>query len=161
MKCFIAFACAAMLLAGPAAARADDWCLDGDGLRVEIDGATVTVCHDAARYNCCPDPFQYAVSWDFDTLVVTETEVLTNPCYCLCCYDLSTTIEDVPPGQFTLRLRWFDYETLDWAQLEAPFGVDDVGQSGTHVLGASQSSGCLAASGNTARSWSRVKTLYR
>ncbi len=160
MKLIIAITCSAILLAGSICAQADEWCLGSDGLRVDVDETTITVHHDAARYNCCPDPFGYAVSWDFNTLVVTETETLTNPCYCNCCYDLSTTIEDMPAGQFTLRLRWYDYETNGWAQLEAPFAVNDVGQSGTYMPGASLSSGCLASAENAINSWGRVKTLY-
>ena len=153
--------CAAILCCGAAVAPADEWCRDADVLRVEVDGADVTIYHDAALYNCCPDPFQYDMAWEANTLVVTETEILTNPCFCICCFDLNTTIEDVPAGQWTLRLRWFDYEALDWIYLEAPLVVGDVGQSGQTVQGASVASDCLDATEADIDDWGRVQTLYR
>lgn len=153
--------CASVLWAGTTVVLAEEWCRDADVLRVEVDGADVTIHHDAALYNCCPDPFHYETAWEGNTLVVTETEILTNPCFCICCFNLSTTIEDVPAGEFTLRLYWFDYEALDWLHLETPLVLGDVGQTGLSSLGAAEASDCLSSAETYLDGWGRVKTLYR
>jgi len=159
--------CVALSLpAAPAAADFGLWCEGGDVVRVEIDGSDATIVHEAALYNCCPDPFQYDVSWDGDVLLVTETEILTYPCYCVCCFDLYTTVENVPPGDWTVRFAWYDYETDAWLQMDVPFTVGNVGQEGPVLVGLSDSSGCLSSSDvdvppGPATSWSSVKALYR
>ena len=156
---------ALVLLAVPAAAQEYLWCYNADEVRVEVDGSTVTVIHEAAVYNCCPDPFAYDVVWEEDHLVVTETEVLTNPCYCICCFDLYTTVENVPPGAWVMWFRWYDYEIYDWLQVEVPFTVDDLGQGGPVFVGATDDSGCLTSSAvddipPVTTSWGRVKAIY-
>ena len=35
-----------------------------------------------------PDGFDYAVTTQDELIVVEETEILTIPCFCLCCYSL-------------------------------------------------------------------------
>jgi len=158
-------AVAALLLAAPAAADFGLWCEYADEVRVEVNGADVTVIHEAAVYNCCPDPFDYDAVWDGDRLVVTETEVLTNPCFCVCCFDLSTTVESVPPGDWVLRFAWFDSETSAWTEVEVPFTVGDVGQSGPASVGENGDSGCLTSSGvddaPTTMPWGQIKAIYR
>lgn len=155
---------AVLLLAAPAAADFGLWCDDADVVRVEVDGADVTVIHEAAVYNCCPDPFEFETAWDGDRLVVTEHEVLTNPCFCVCCFDLSFTVENVPPGDWVLRFAWWDTESTGWTEVELPFTVADMGQGGPAAAGASDDSGCLASSSIEAvpetLTWSTLKTIY-
>jgi hypothetical protein len=155
---------AALLLAAPAVAQYL-WCDDADVVRVDVDGATVTVIHEAAVYNCCPDPFQYDVSWEGDRLLVTEHEVLTYPCYCICCFDLFATVENAPPGEWVLVFTWWNYESNGWMQVEVPFTVEDVGQGGPALMGPTDDSGCLNSSDvddvPTTTAWGQVKTIYR
>ncbi len=160
----LTIATAALLLAAPAAADFGLWCDDADVVRVEVDGADVTVFHDAAVYNCCPDPFEFDTAWDGDRLVVTEHEVLTNPCFCVCCFDLDFTVENVPAGDWILRFVWWDTESTGWTEVEIPFTVDDVGQGGPAMVGESGDSGCLTSSGvedaPAAVPWGMVKAIY-
>ncbi|MBC8423173.1 hypothetical protein H8E07_03530 [bacterium] len=156
---------ATLLLAAPATADFGLWCEFADEVRVDVDGADVTVFHDAALYNCCPDPFAYDAHWESDRLVIAETEVLTNPCFCVCCFDLSTTVENVPPGDWVLRFVWFDSEATAWTEVEVPFTVGDVGQGGPASVGESGDSGCLTSSDVDAlpatMPWGQVKAGYR
>ena len=167
MRKAIVLTVALMLASGIASAQDDQmWCLDQDAVRADVDGSTVTIIHEAALYNCCPDPFEYEVAWEDDQLVVTEVEVLTNPCYCLCCYELYATVENVPSGEWSLLFRWYDYETYDWLQVEVPFTVENIGQSGPLFAGDSDDSGCIVSSDvddaprDDDLSWGRVKALY-
>jgi len=154
-----------MLLAALSAAPAlGNWCEYADVIRVEVDGADVTVFHDAALYNCCHDPFDYDMVWQDDRLEITESEV--NPqCYCICCFDLQTTIEAVPAGTWTLRFRWFDYEAPEWIEVDTIFTVEEVGQGGSAVFGSTDDSGCLEDSTGVVdpptTSWSLIKAIYR
>ncbi len=149
-----------------AASAQDNSCENGDVIHVEVDGADVTVFHDAALYNCCHDPFDYALDWQNDRLVITETEV--NPqCYCICCFDLENTVENVPAGTWTLRFRWFDYEAMGWLEVDTVFTVGEVGQSGPAIFSAANDSGCLDGTTGVAdqpdvpANWGLIKAYYR
>ncbi len=152
-------------IVSPTVAQDYLWCFNADLVFLEVEGTTVTIYHHATVYNCCPDLFAYEATWEEDHLVVTETEVLTIPCICLCCYDLSTTVENVPPGEWIMWFRWYDYEAHDWLQVEMPFTVDDVDQSGPVFVGATDISGCLTTSGvddtpPETTNWGCIKAIY-
>ena len=154
---------AVLATAGTAPAQ---WCLDADEIDVEIDGDQVVIHHDAAYYNCCPDPFTYEVTFADGVLTVIETEVLSNPCYCLCCYDLWAVVDNVPSGDWTLVYHWYDYEAYDWVSMTVPFEVPDAGQNAPAGLVMSDRSECLTRSSvddpdPALFEWGRVKTLYR
>ena len=170
---FLVFALAAVLVlagfvpAGPAWADDYLWCWDQDEIYAVVGGSSVTIHHDATVYNCCPDPFQYEAFWEEDRLVMVEQEVLTNPCYCLCCYDLSFTVDNVPPGQWPLLFRWYDQETSGWRQVELTIPVADEGQSGEIMSAAAWQSDCLSVTAvpddpePEFRNWGALKALYR
>ena len=120
-----------------------DWCWDDDQVYAEVAGGRVAVFHDATIYNCCPDPFEYEISVEGDFIRVREIEVLSNPCYCICCFNLAMTIEDVPAGDYTLEFTWFDYETDDWLARSLEISVPDEGQAAFPALGDTHSSGCI------------------
>ena len=42
---------------------------------------------------------------------LTEEEILTMPCYCICCYNVEATVVDLIPGPYTVEYCWYDYET--------------------------------------------------
>jgi hypothetical protein len=86
------------------------WCEDWDKIWVEVEGTTIRLFHEGAFYNCCPERFDFEVEFLGDVIVVTEIEILVEPCACMCCYNLSTSIEDVPPGTYTLVLRYGNQE---------------------------------------------------
>ncbi len=130
MRTLIFAQVAALLFLGGTSVHAQWWCYDGDVVRADVEGSTVTVFHDAALYNCCPDAFEYAVTQNGNQILVEEAEILTVGCLCLCCYDLSVVIEDVAPGDYLIVFRWDDYETGQWQERIVEITVPDVGQGG-------------------------------
>ncbi len=145
-----------------------------DEVYAVVDGGTVTVFHDGAVYNCCPDPFEYTVEVAGDQILVVETEVLSNPCFCICCFDLFVEIEDVAPGDYTLTFTWYDYETMEWLDWILPVSVPDAGQGSEARVAATYLSDCYAdptgvpgddGPGNQPPlkpgSWGDVKALFR
>ena len=38
-----------------------------------------------------------------------ETEILTDPCYCICCYDVEAAVVDLTPGLYTIELCWLEF----------------------------------------------------
>lgn len=167
MKKAIAGICLASLALG-APVLAQDIC--DDSFRTEVEGGTLTVHHLGALYNCCPEPFAYDVSQDGDLIRIRETEVLVNPCYCICCFNLTVVIEDVQPGSWTIIFQWYDYETQLWQEQELVVVVPDAGQSGTLHLASAEDSGCLGISAVPdpeqqapwrQASWGALKSTYR
>ena len=85
MKWMLGAVVVASLLAGPALGQGYLWCWDGDEVFVEVEGTSVTVHHLSAVYNCCLNPMEYTVFWEDGQLVIEETEILVNACWCICC----------------------------------------------------------------------------
>ncbi|MBU1949660.1 MAG: hypothetical protein KJ927_13190 [Candidatus Eisenbacteria bacterium] len=87
----------ALCVVSSVAAGAHDefWCWDADEILAEIDGGRVTIQHLSDLINCCPDPITYDVSVGDATIMVEEHSL--SMCYCLCCFNLSVTLEEVPP----------------------------------------------------------------
>jgi hypothetical protein len=156
-----------------AAAYADDflWCEFGDQIWGEVHESTVTVHHDAALYNCCPDGFDYEIDYiaGFEIHVI-ELEVLSIPCDCNCCYNLSVDIADVAPGEYNVFLEWWDYETAQGQFGGFQITVPDIGQPGVAQLGHLSHTDCLevasvpedpAEPGEAKGTWGSIKALYR
>jgi hypothetical protein len=142
------------------------WPPCNDFVWAEVESGRVTIHHDGALYNCCTDGFEYAVSQLGAVIHVAETELLTNPCYCLCCMDNFAVIEDVAPGQYTVLFTWYDYETDDWLEWPLEILVPNAGQGGGAQLAQSGSSGCYdptAAPDDPGEdaTWGRIKAHYR
>ncbi|MCK4660501.1 MAG: hypothetical protein KAV82_13345, partial [Phycisphaerae bacterium] len=76
-----------------------------------VEGNTLNVLHLNATYNCCPDDIVISLTVEGDVLRLTEEEILTNPCYCICCYEVRARIVDLPSGEYTVEFCWYDYET--------------------------------------------------
>jgi len=128
----------------PSAAGAQyPWCEHADQIYATVADSTITVHHIAAAYNCCPDGFEYAVSQQGAQLDVTETEILSTPCLCVCCYDLAVEIEHMAPGAYTLAFRWYDYETGQWQVRELPVIVPGGSPGGAPAIAAVTVSDCI------------------
>jgi hypothetical protein len=121
---------------------ASDWCYDnGDWIYAEVADGTITVHHDAAFYNCGPDSIAYTWEAEGNTFVVVETE--WNPqALCYCCYDLTTEMEQVPPGAYVIDFAWDDFETGPQHRI-LEVVVPDEGQSGDPHAGGHSCSPCL------------------
>ena len=96
-------------------------CLDGtrddypfcgdDAFELTLAGDTLHVLHANATYNCCPDDITVSLSVQGSLLRLTEEEILTMPCDCMCCYDVSVAVAGLAPGDYTVEYCWQDYET--------------------------------------------------
>ncbi len=165
-KTFAGICLLSLALGAPALAQ--DIC--DDSFRTEVEGGTLTVQHLGALYNCCPEPFAYDVNQEDNVITIRETEVLVNPCYCVCCFNLAVVVADVPPGGWTVVFQWYDYETQLWREMELPIVVPDAGQSGILHVASAQNSGCLGLSAVPdpeqqapwrQASWGALKSTYR
>ena len=149
-----------------------------DDVYAEIDGSTVRLYHDGSEYNCCPDHFDYDVDISAELILVTEHEVLLEPCDCICCFDLGVEIEDVPAGTYNLIFSWIDYGTYEWLEWPLQVTVPDIGQGGLLIVGAVLQSDCYWETTSVTEppgdpaaepsleprrfgSWTQIKTLYR
>ena len=86
-------------------------CPDDDEIEFTVEGTTLQVLHSNATYNCCPDDIAVSLSVEGTILRLTEEEILTDPCYCTCCYEVEATVVDLAPGEYTVEFCWYDYET--------------------------------------------------
>ncbi len=138
--------CCLLLTAGPASGQYS-WCSDMDSITAEVVGSDLILSHDLATYNCCRDSFTYTVDISDQTIIVTEYEVLTNPCFCLCCFNLSTTIEGLTPGGWSVVYRWLDDDEPGWSEWDLT--VEMAGTCKTEIVldGRIEDSGCLDQSG--------------
>jgi hypothetical protein len=148
MRAVLVAAVAALVL-WPAAAPAQDgylWCWNGDQVYAEVSGSSVTFFHRSAVYNCCMNPMEYLTYWEDGRMVIEEQEILVNPCWCLCCYDLSVTFDDFPPGQQTVVFRWDDEETGETMDVEIELSVANYSEMHSPVAqDGSWKSECLGA----------------
>ena len=109
------------------AAQHEFWCWDADVVQAEVAGDTVCIEHSANLINCCPDPITWTVEIGDASILVEEHS--QSLCFCLCCYDLSLTLTDVPAGPWNLVYRWFDTEADAWTERILEIVVPDVGQT--------------------------------
>jgi len=136
------------------------WCSLLDEVYAEVDGSALTLHHDNATYNCCPDSFSYEVAVSNDTLLVGEFENLSDPCRCLCCYDLSTTVEDLPPGTLHVVFRWLDDDPPVWREQNLTVVIGEWGQAGSVHPGPSTRSDCLEQTPAAEQPWGVLKSRY-
>ena len=151
---------ALLCLATAAYAQGYPWCTSMDEVSVEVDASNITFHHDKATYNCCPDSFEYEVTVSNGTLYVVEHEVLTNPCACLCCYGLSTTVENLPPGSLHVVFRWLDDDPGGWRDWPLDVTIGDSGQAGQIAEGPSYHSDCVNEVSTQSLQWGVLKSWY-
>jgi hypothetical protein len=159
-----------MAVALPGVAAADD-----DAFTVTVADRVVTVLHEYAEYNCCMDYAEYAVAVAEQVIEVVESEVTAVPCYCLCFFDLTVAIADVPPGDYTLLFRWLDQGDTELSEVALPVIVPDVGQGDEAVVDSTEMSDCYwemtavpepedevpEDDSPVAATWSVLKATYR
>jgi hypothetical protein len=98
--------CLSTLLSG------DDypWCGD-DAVEIAVEEYSLRITHRNATYNCCPEDIRVELTVAGDTLTLGETEVLTMPCVCLCCYDVESVVVNLPEGYYWVNYCWSDWES--------------------------------------------------
>jgi hypothetical protein len=137
-----------LFLAGVGLAQDYPWCSTMDDIFAVVEDGDLVLHHDLATYNCCPDSFTFSVTVSNDSLFVTEKEVLTTPCDCLCCYKLATTVEGLSAGEWHVVYRWFDDEPWGWRDWYLTVIIGDTGPPGSVQFVHSQYSDCLDPSGS-------------
>ena len=86
-------------------------CAEDDRVEFTPGPGTLEVLHENATYNCCVDDIVISLSLEGSTLHLRETEILTMPCDCMCCYNTEATVLGLAPGVYTAELCWNDWET--------------------------------------------------
>jgi hypothetical protein len=97
MRCLIALIAIAAAFCSTAAAQecAEEVSfLLGDG--------TITLHHREARFNCCAWIDVEVAQGAYDIDVIERERFEEGPCFCLCCFDVSTTIGGLDPGEYTV-----------------------------------------------------------
>ncbi len=135
------------LLAGLGSAQDYPWCSTMDDVFAEIVGEHLVLSHENATYNCCPDSFTFTVTTSNDSLYVIEREVLTTPCDCMCCFNLSALVEGLSPGDWQVVYRWLDDEPWGWRDWHMEVTISDLGPTGPIQIASSEAVGCLDPSG--------------
>jgi hypothetical protein len=110
-----------------------------DEIELTAEPGTLHVLHRNALYNCCLDEITISVSLEGALLRLTEEEVLTDPCFCVCCYDVAGTVIDLLPGSYTVEYCWFDYDIEEERCYVEEIEIPEPGPR----MGGYSNSGCL------------------
>jgi len=112
-----------------------------DSIYAVVYDDVVTVYHLGAFYNCCAT-IEYSMTVAGDTIDLTESETFEfGPCYCLCCFDLSTDISGLAPGAYLVRVWGYEYAEPDLTLFgEVWVTVGGAGDGG--VIASTTQSGC-------------------
>jgi hypothetical protein len=94
----------------PEGDRASPPCEGDDAFEFVVEGDRLSITHLLATYNCCPEDIEVSLAVDEWLLILTEQEILAVPCFCICCYEVESTVEGLAPGEYTVEYWWFDYE---------------------------------------------------
>lgn len=79
-----------------------------DEIVYTTQAGTLNVVHQNATYNCCLEDVAIALDAAGNELNLVETENVTNPCRCLCCFDAETVITGIDPGTYTVEFCWLE-----------------------------------------------------
>ncbi len=135
-----------------------------DAVRAKASGNTIVVYHDQAEWNCCAEiEFELTAAQDTFNLYEFETFGEGGPCVCICCFDLTTMITDVAPGDYLVRVL----DGLSGGLFGEVWVTVEPGVSGVTALGGTSQSPC--GGWTTAvedppiaeTNWGRVKALFR
>ena len=159
---FLTTTCLLWFLAGTGTVQDYPWCSNMDEVFAEVEAGHLVLHHENATYNCCPDSFTFTVTISNDSLYVTEREILTTPCSCMCCFNLAVAVEGLSQGEWQVVYRWYDDEPWGWRDWHLAVTVNDPGSPGPVLVARSEASGCLDPSGTpedinipATRSWLR------
>lgn len=75
-----------------------------DCIEYTYDGQTLILKHVNAGFNCCPGEILADIDIEGNLITITENEQEAG-CYCLCLFDLDFRIDNIKPGEYTLRVN--------------------------------------------------------
>ena len=88
----------------------DIGCEFDDEIELTVAPGSLHVLHRNATYNCCLDDIVVRLMAQGHVLRFNETEVLSMPCLCVCCYEVQATVINLAPGTYTVEYCWDDYD---------------------------------------------------
>ena len=123
-----------------------------------VDGAVVAE-HFNAEYNCCMDGVHHDVDVADGVIDITEIELVSDPCVCLCGFSTAAVVRNLPPGEYLVVFHWLEYGA--WAQVETAVTVPGAFRDGapdTESLWSECDGGSVATQGV---SFGVLKSYYR
>jgi hypothetical protein len=93
--------------------------LTNDQVEIWVEGNDILMRHTDALYNCCAEIVVELVDRrPLFKLIEKETHPNNPPCHCLCYYEITARIEDLPPGTYRVEV-WNEDEThlFGWAEV--------------------------------------------
>ena len=76
-----------------------------DLVDIYLEGNDVVVRHDKVIYNCCAEIVVHLID-ERPVLMLVECEDYSGsaPCRCLCPYNVSARVPDLPPGRYLVQV---------------------------------------------------------
>jgi hypothetical protein len=128
----------------------------------EVYDGTIALYHREALFNCCAWIDVEITQEGYGIEIVERERFEIGPCYCLCCFDVATTIAGLDPGEYTVEL-WKAYFVNDdvWTYVLVGTWVLEVeGHSDPSIE--SYYIPCVeTAADELITSWGTIKELYR
>lgn len=89
----------------PSVAGVNDVPADQNCLEYYYDGESILLLrHLNGRFNCCPDSLTADFTIATVSILIEEIEWASQPCDCICLYDLDYKITDLPLGTYTITV---------------------------------------------------------
>jgi len=77
-------------------------------IAIEYDGSgELRLVSIGSWFNCCPDSLEGAVTFHNRTIYIVEIEYMgpMSGCDCLCTYDFTYRLSDLPPGDYSIVIE--------------------------------------------------------
>lgn len=101
---------------------------DQDCIYWEYDGQSVLqLLHVNAGANCCPDDIVAEITIVGSEINIEEAEVLSNPCYCLCLFDVNYEIVGLSPREYTITILGLCLGSMDPLQVTIDLATNPSG----------------------------------
>ena len=77
-----------------------------DPPRVEVltDGLQIEIIHQNAWFNCCLDTILVELGQERRQIILTESEIVTMPCRCICPFRVTASLEVSLPGRYGIEI---------------------------------------------------------
>lgn len=73
-----------------------------DCIEYRLINNTLHIKHVNAAFNCCPNKVYAIATISHDSILITEKEILTQPCKCNCLYDIEYDIPNVTDSSYVI-----------------------------------------------------------
>lgn len=71
---------------------------------IDVYGKNVIINHIDAVYNCCIDDIAIDINIEDNMIVMVESEIWTDPCWCFCYFETWAEIRNLPGGIYTVEV---------------------------------------------------------